>query len=107
MLVIPALNPPNVLGQYVADLSAEGFDKIILVDDGSREEYRDIFNELKERYNCDLLVHVVNMGKGRALKDALNYYLNTYSVDYKGVITADSDGQHLVKDVVRDRRAHV
>jgi len=101
VLVIPALNPPNVLGQYVADLSAEGFDKIILVDDGSREEYRDIFNELKERYNCDLLVHVVNMGKGRALKDALNYYLNAYSVDYKGVITADSDGQHLVKDVVR------
>lgn len=101
VLVIPALNPPNVLGQYVADLSAEGFDKIILVDDGSREEYRDIFNELKERYNCDLLVHVVNMGKGRALKDALNYYLNAYSADYKGVITADSDGQHLVKDVVR------
>ena len=101
VLVIPALNPPGSLVEYVAELKAEGFEKIVIVDDGSREEFKYIFADLKENYSCDLLVHVVNMGKGRALKDALNYYLNQYSDKYKGVITADSDGQHLVKDVIR------
>jgi len=99
--VIPALNPPEELIGYIRELKHEGFDKIIVVDDGSREEFKEIFAELKEYYGCDLLVHAVNMGKGRALKDALNYYLNEYSQFYKGVITADSDGQHLVKDVIR------
>lgn len=100
-MVIPALNPPGILIDYVAELKAEGFEKIIILDDGSREEFKDLFAKLRDHYGCDLLVHAVNMGKGRALKDALNYYLNKYSSEYKGVITADSDGQHLVKDVVR------
>jgi len=101
VLVIPALNPPDSLRDYVIELNSEGFLKIILVDDGSRKEFKSIFAELKDEFQCDLLVHAVNMGKGRALKDALNYYLNNYSDKYKGIITADSDGQHLVKDVVR------
>ena len=99
--VIPALNPPEELAGYIGELKKEGFDKIIIVDDGSREEFEGLFAELKDNYGCDLLIHAVNMGKGRALKDALNYYLNEYRQNYKGVITADSDGQHLVKDVIR------
>lgn len=39
------------------------------------------------------------MGKGRALKDALNYYCQNFSKDYSGVITVDSDGQHKTEDV--------
>ena len=101
VLAIPALNPQEALVEYVAALKAEGFEKIIIVDDGSREEYKKLFTELKVDYGCDLLVHARNMGKGRALKDAFNYYLNEYSAEYQGVITADSDGQHLVKDIVR------
>lgn len=100
MPVIPALNPPEELAGYIGELKKEGFDKIIVVDDGSREEFRELFQELRDG-GCDILTHAVNMGKGRALKDAINYYLNEYSRDYKGIITADSDGQHLVKDVIR------
>ena len=101
VVIIPALNPPEILEEYVKQLNAEGFEKIIIVDDGSCDESKSLFRYLEDAYCCDLLVHAVNMGKGRALKDALNYYLVTYSGSYKGVITADSDGQHLVKDVVR------
>ena len=99
-LIIPSLNPDARLVDYVDALRAEGFETIILVDDGSRADCKPIFAELSGK-GCDLLVHAVNMGKGRALKDALNHYLNHYADRYSGVITADSDGQHLVKDVVR------
>lgn len=50
---------------------------------------------------CEILVHAVNLGKGRALKDAFNYYLNYFSTEYRGVITADSDGQHTVEDILK------
>ena len=100
VLVIPALNPPDILTEYVIELKKEGFEKIILIDDGSRDEFKSLFENLRDHYQCDLIVHAVNMGKGRALKNALNYYLNNYVHEYKGVITADSDGQHVVKDVV-------
>ena len=40
------------------------------------------------------------MGKGRALKTGMNHIiLNNPGID--GIITADADGQHLVKDIVR------
>ena len=43
-----------------------------------------------------------NYGKGRALRTGLAYYKDHYSYDeYCGVITADSDGQHLVDDVLK------
>ena len=99
-LIIPALNPDERLIEYVDALMEEGFDRIILVDDGSRDDLKPIFAGLEAK-GCDLLVHARNMGKGRALKDALNHYLNRYAGQYSGVITADSDGQHLVKDVIR------
>lgn len=100
VIIIPALNPGKNLLSYVAELTGRGFSRIILVDDGSREECKPIFTELVNQYGCDLLVHARNMGKGRALKDALNFYLNTYSREYGGVIAADADGQHKVADVV-------
>lgn len=40
----------------------------------------------------------MNYGKGRAIKTAFNYCLNEYS-NLNGVITADCDGQHSVKDI--------
>ena len=39
-------------------------------------------------------------GKGRALKDGLKYFLNLENKDdFVGIITADCDGQHLIKDI--------
>lgn len=40
------------------------------------------------------------MGKGKALKTGMRYYKENASYeDYAGIITADSDGQHLAEDV--------
>lgn len=101
VLIIPSLNPDERLIQYVRELTAKGFSKIILVDDGSSPQAKPIFQTLRSMPECDLLVHTVNMGKGRSLKDAFNYYYQKYANEYSGVITADADGQHTPEDVLR------
>lgn len=50
-----------------------------------------------------ILTHAINLGKGRGLKTGINYYLCHRGGKYaasKGLISIDSDGQHLVKDVM-------
>lgn len=105
MMMIPALNPPDDLIGYIDDLIVEGFDSILLIDDGSSEKFRWIFDELEKRKETVVFRHAVNLGKGRALKNGINHFLNLEDKDeYAGIITVDSDGQHAVADVknVRD-----
>ena len=105
MMLIPALNPPDNLIAYVDELISDGFGSILLVDDGSSEKFKRIFDELGKRKECTVFRHAVNLGKGRALKNGINHFLNLENLDeYAGIITVDSDGQHAVADVknVRD-----
>ena len=101
IIVIPALNPPDTLLSYVQELKSAGAGPILIVNDGSSPDKADIFDRLSALPSCMVLTHSVNLGKGRALKDAFSYILNQET--WKGccVITADSDGQHLPCDILR------
>lgn len=99
-IVIPALNPTESLVDLIRQLRSNGLERIIVVDDGSREDLKYIFKKCKEEFGCILLTHIVNQGKGRALKNAFNYYLQN-DPNGCGVITIDSDGQHQVSDVIK------
>lgn len=100
-IVIPSLEPDSRLPSYCRDLRAKLDQPIVLVDDGSGERYKAIFRECCETVsNLVVLTHEVNRGKGRALKTAFSW-LMANQPDLDGCITVDSDGQHLVKDVVR------
>ncbi len=107
LIVIPALNPKSDLIEYVDTLIANGYHHILLVDDGSRNECRATFDAIEAKPGCSVLRHDVNLGKGRALKDAMRYYLETYTGDGRddesprGIITVDSDGQHTAEDVFK------
>lgn len=99
IILIPAYNPPKeILSAYLEKLHTERFTNIVIVNDGSRSEYIDYFNSLKNM-GYDIFTHYKNLGKGRALKNAFNYIINTYK-DFKYIITVDSDGQHSVDDVL-------
>lgn len=99
IILIPAYNPPkDILSEYLEKLDKEGFTKIVIVNDGSRSEYIDYFDSLKNR-GFDIFTHHKNLGKGRALKNAFNYILNTYT-KFRYIVTVDSDGQHSVGDVI-------
>ena len=101
IVIIPALNPPEHLIFYVDELIESGAAELVIVDDGSSPEKQFIFKELSLRPQCHVLVHKNNLGKGRALKDAFSYILSEEKYYGKSVITADSDGQHLVRDILR------
>lgn len=99
VVLIPALNPPASFPQYVSQLLAQGFADILVVNDGSSSD--ECFRQIQDM-GCIVLNHSQNEGKGQALKTGFTYYQENYDFEeYAGVITADSDGQHLVKDVCR------
>lgn len=70
--IIPSLNPDEKLLKCVSDLKEQGFDKIIVVNDGSNDETKKYFDKL----DTIVLNHEVNLGKGEALKTAFKYYLS-------------------------------
>ena len=98
--LIPAYEPSRRLAGYIDDLAREGFARIVVVDDGSGEAFRAVFDALEPKPFCSVLRHEVNRGKGAALKTGLAFIRERWP-DACGVVTADSDGQHSAQDCRR------
>jgi len=98
-IVLPSLDPDEKFKGVVEGLLKEGFQHVVIVDDGSSAERRHFFDEAAALPNCVVLTHEVNKGKGRALKTAFSYVREQLPT-LRGVITIDGDGQHLVQDIV-------
>ena len=96
-VVVPTLNPNIEIFKKFLDNLLESTKNVLVYDDGCNKEYDSFFKEL-EKKKITVLHHYVNLGKGRAMKDAFNYLLLKYP-KLKGVVTADSDGQHSIKDI--------
>lgn len=96
--IIPAYNPDIKLIELTAELRERGIGDILIVNDGSIEQTREIFNQLSSY--ATILTHDVNCGKGAALKTALRYILN-YKTDAQGFVILDADGQHRPEDAMR------
>ena len=92
-VIIPSYEPDEKLITLLFNLQKEGFACLVVVDDGSGENYRQYFERAEKEFSCHVLHHAVNQGKGRALKTAFNYVLQEFP-GAPGCITADSDGQH-------------
>lgn len=101
-ILIPSYQPDGKLPPYVKALREAGFAKIVVVDDGSGEDYSAIFDSLTA--DGDETVHVIrytpNHGKGYALRTGMRYLLDACPA-CAFVVTADSDGQHTVQDTLR------
>ncbi|MBQ8380018.1 MAG: bifunctional glycosyltransferase family 2/GtrA family protein [Clostridia bacterium] len=95
-ILIPAYNPTKDLIPLTIGLLENNFN-VVVVNDGSKEEANEIFNELSEKIT--FLIHPHNMGKGQALKTGFKYI--SKNLPCKGVITADADGQHLLEDIIK------
>lgn len=98
VVIIPAYQPDEKLYHLVLALHEQTSYDLVIVDDGSDADLRDLFASL-EPY-AKILRHAQNRGKGAALKTALSYVYDRYPAD-EGVVTIDADGQHLPEDIVR------
>ena len=106
-IIIPSYEPDERLIDIIKDLVEADLTPIVLVDDGSGDEYSKYFKEAQQIMGDKgvLLTHEVNKGKGRALKTAFSYILDGDLKTAIGAITADSDGQHAVECISKVKDA--
>ena len=97
-VILPSLNPDEKLMMVVDGLIAEGFDDIIIVNDGSDENHMEPFRQAACHKEVTVLKHEVNRGKGCALKTAYKYCIENRT-DIDGVVTVDGDNQHRPADI--------
>lgn len=97
-VILPSYNPTDKLPIAVNELIDNGFDDIIVINDGSNKEKQHFFDEIKNNPFVTVLTHKSNMGKGRALKTGFEFFLNNRS-HQSGVVTTDDDMQHDCKDI--------
>ncbi len=97
VIIIPAYEPDGELVRLVNELGNHSF-KIVVVDDGSGEKYKQIFSAISDKAHIVTLEK--NCGKGAALKAGMRYIKdNLPECEY--FITCDADGQHRPNDVMR------
>lgn len=107
IILIPSYNPDGTLPETIGLLREKGFERFVIVNDGSRAECAPIFEQVADLPGVHLLTHAVNMGKGRAMKTGFNYIL--WRFPGSGCIVCDADGQHpadSVADVAQAMEAY-
>jgi glycosyltransferase involved in cell wall biosynthesis len=100
IFLIPSYQPNEVLCSLLEKLRLVDSAHIVVVDDGSGPAYAPIFQRAERVAATTLLKNAINLGKGAALKHGMNHILVAHP-DCIGVVTADADGQHSVKDIQR------
>ena len=96
--LIPAYEPDEKLIKVLEDVKKYRFD-IFVVDDGSGEKYKDIFEKAAEY--AEVISYPENKGKGYALKTGIKRIKEKYKDERYVVVTLDSDGQHTAEDTLK------
>lgn len=98
VVLIPSYEPDIKLVDLIENLTDKHFPNILVINDGSSEYSYRFFEELESFKNVEVINHIVNQGKGRALKTGFKHVLDFYP-NVLGCITVDADGQHLPEDI--------
>jgi len=89
--IIPAHNEMRHVGR-IAENAKKYVDKVIVVDDGSSDRTHEVAKKAK----ADVLRHMVNLGKGAALKTGCDYAVKNHA---DIIIVIDADGQHDPEEI--------
>ena len=81
--VIPAYNEQKNIGSIIKK-TKRYVDKVIVVDDGSRDKTR----EIAEKSGAIVLRHIVNLGKGATLKTGCDFAVKKGA---KFIVALDAD----------------
>lgn len=101
VILIPAYNPDDKLIRVIDELIFFNI-PIVVINDGSDKNFNYIFETINSKSRVKVINHKINLGKGAALKTGIKYIMDNYK-DCIGIVTADADGQHLTKDIIKIR----
>jgi UDP-N-acetylglucosamine---dolichyl-phosphate N-acetylglucosaminyltransferase len=93
-IVMPAFNEEKVIGDVLKNIKKEGFNRIIVIDDGSIDKT----GEIAKKSGAIVLRNLINRGLGCALSTGITAAL---SKNADVIVTCDSDGQHDPADIKR------
>lgn len=105
-VIIPCWQPDHRTVELVRSLADLPFSAIVVVNDGSEDIYEEFFDRVRATPLAIVLKHDKNRGQGWAVKTAMRYVVDNLP-NVEAVVTADADGQHAVKDIVRVAEATV
>ena len=91
-IVMPAYNEEASIGSVIASCRNEGYDNIIVVDDGSSDKTRSI----AQQAGAFVVSHPINRGVGAATQTGLE---TARLFGASTVVTMDADGQHDPRDI--------
>lgn len=92
VVIVPAYNESKYIGKFLDKLLAIT-SQVIVIDDGSIDKTCDI----AKGKGVVTLSHMVNLGKGAALKTGCDYAFKKMGAN--AVIIMDGDDQHVVSDI--------
>jgi len=99
IILVPAYEPGDSLVRIVRELRDDSpWSIVLVVDDGSGPAYASVFDAARAQ-GAEVIGYNRNHGKGYALRTGFRHVLAHYPDE--AVVTADSDGQHRVIDIVR------
>jgi polyprenyl-phospho-N-acetylgalactosaminyl synthase len=91
-IVIAAWNEEKNIATVIKTLKSEGYENIIVVDDGSHDNT----SRIVKKEGATALKHIVNRGQGAALQTGMTYALLNGA---KYIVHFDADGQHNAKEI--------
>src|SRR5574344_2786391 len=103
-LLIPIYQPNAKVLPFLKSMNPGDFSLFVVVNDGSDSKFDPIYEEISKLPSFHVVSYKANGGKGHALKEGLKYILSVMP-DVSGVVTADGDGQHAYRDILKVRDA--
>jgi len=93
-IVIAAYNEEKKISNVIKDIKKQGYNNVVVVDDGSKDKTY----KIAKKENIIVLKHIINLGKGAAIKTGCDYAIKKGA---KILILIDADGQHEPKEIPR------
>ena len=94
LIILPAYNEELQISKVIDALREHGFSRVVVINDGSTDNTELVATKC----GAKVLNHAINQGLGAALSTGLE---SARKNNFDHVITVDSDGQHLIEDVIK------
>lgn len=97
LILIRAYNECDVIENTIDELLENRHDNILIVNDWSTDNTRNILQKYNKYENIIILNHLKNRWWGAALETGFEYIRRYWNIEY--VVNFDADGQHDISDL--------